>query len=141
MKPGENIQINLSGPVPSVKNSKAIFRGANGKPFISTKSEYKAQMASLIVQARSQWRSRPSLEHPDLIVWFYVRKRIADRDNKLNCIMDVLTRAGVLVNDNIARCNGSLFMPPAIVSDREGAVIRITPQQGILTAEGAEQTA
>lgn len=136
-----HIDIRLEGHVPSVKNSQQILRRKNGTPFLMAKATYRKAMDSLTLQARAAWRGRPPLEHPDLIVWIYSADRRGDRDNKLNAIMDILKHAKVIADDNIRRCNGTVLMPPAIVGKGEGAVIRITPKQGLLMAEGADQTA
>ena len=93
--------------------------------------DVKSKIDWLILQARRQW-NRPALEHPDVDVEFFVLDRASDRDNKLGCILDVLQEAGVLVNDNISRFNGTLVVHPAVVGAHEGVIIDISEKQTVL---------
>lgn len=117
-------RIELRGPVPSKKN--LYRRGKNGALFLNR--EVKDKIEILIMQARQQWK-RPPLEHPDMDVEFYVLDRRSDRDNKLGCLLDVLQEAGVIAKDNIAKFNGTVVILPAIVGDREGVLLGISPRE------------
>lgn len=112
------VTLTLMGPVPSKKN--LYRRGKSGGLFLN--SDVSAQITALTLQAANQWQGE-ALKHPAIDVTFFVATRRGDRDNKLSCILDVLQRAGVLVNDNIASCNGRLTLHPAIVSAQERVVI------------------
>ncbi len=94
-------------------------------------SDVKSKIDWLILQARRQW-NRPPVEHPDVDVEFFVLDRASDRDNKLGCILDVLQKAGVLVNDNISRFNGTLVIHPAVVGSSEGVIVDISEKQTTL---------
>ncbi len=86
-------------------------------------AEVKARLDSLTVQARAQWGGRAPVEHPDMDITFYLTSGRPDRDNRLSAILDCLQDAGVLANDNVARCNGCILIKPAvIVSERKERV-------------------
>lgn len=114
------MELILSGQCPSKKNM--YRRSKNGGMFLNR--EVVAQIDALILQARAQWGRGP-IAHPDLEFTFYVKDRRGDRDNKLGTCMDVLQKAGVLLNDNIASSNGRLVILPAVVDKSERVVIRI----------------
>lgn len=101
--------LTLLGPVPSKKN---LWKHGRGHSYIP--EEVTEQINSLTLQAKSQWRRKP-VEHPNITIQFYVTSRRQDRDNMVTTILDCLTKGGVLVNDNIARCNGMLSVVPAVV--------------------------
>ena len=117
-------RIELRGPVPSKKN--LYRRGKSVALFLNR--EVKDKIEVLIMQARKQWK-RPPLEHPDMDVEFYVLDRRSDRDNKLGCLLDVLQEAGVIAKDNIARFNGTVVILPAVVGEREGVVVGMSPRE------------
>lgn len=104
----------LRGHVPSKKN---LLRVANGHGYRDTKVV--AEIEALRTYARIAWGLRRPLEHPKIEVRFFVKERRGDRDNMLTTILDCLTSAGVLVNDNIARCNGTITIRPAVVTADE----------------------
>lgn len=112
--------IRLLGPVPCKKSK---YR--RGRTALYLDRSVSAAIDALVLQARAQWR-RPPIEHPDITITFHVRHRRADRDGMLATVMDILQRAGVVANDNIARCNGWLRLAPAVVGEVEGVEIRIT---------------
>ena len=121
------IRLTLRGNVPNKKNLWRPRKG--GGMFLD--QDVKSKIDWLILQARRQW-NRPALEHPDVDVEFFVLDRASDRDNKLGCILDVLQEAGVLVNDNISRFNGTLVVHPAVVGAHEGVIIDISEKQTVL---------
>lgn len=122
------IRLTLKGPVPNKKN---LWKPKPNGRGMYIDSEIKSLIDSLIIQAKLQW-SRPPIEHPDVDVEFFVRDRKSDRDNKLGCILDVLQKAGVLVNDNSAHFNGTVVIHPAVIGNVEGVVIDIAEQQMVL---------
>ena len=122
----------LYGHVPSKKN---LYRRArNGRMFLDR--EVSDQIGALTSHAQRQWRGRRPLENPDIEVTLHVRNGRGDRDNKWTTISDVLQEAGVLVNDNIARCNGTIILRPCVISASERAFIRLTPRQATLGGLG-----
>lgn len=111
----------LEGPIPCKKS--LYRRGRNG---LFLDREVKAAIDCLILQAKHQWRVSP-IEHPEVTVTFRVLDRRSDRDGKLATVLDVLQKAGVVANDNIAHFNGWLRIAPAIVGKREGCELQIDP--------------
>lgn len=116
----------LLGHVPSKKNQWRPKPGGGITTF--AKTGVKDAIDYLRSQAVFIWKlklKRGPVEHPEMTVTFYVKTRAGDRDNKLSTILDVLRDAGVLVNDNIARFNGTLTLLPAVVAKEERTVIQI----------------
>lgn len=77
------------------------------------------------IEWRKLWspHAAPLLEHPAMRITFHVRDKRSDRDNKLATLLDILQKAKILRNDNVAHCNGVLTLLPAIVDREEKAVI------------------
>lgn len=63
-------------------------------------------------------KAAPVLEHPDMAITFYVSDGRADRDNKLSTLLDVLQKAHVIRNDNIAHCNARMVLNPAVFLEK-----------------------
>lgn len=112
--------LQLVGPVPCKKSK---YR--RGRTALYLDRSVSAAIDALVLQAQAQWR-RPPVEHPDITITFRVRHRRADRDGMLATVMDILQRAGVVANDNIARCNGWVHLAPAVIGDDEGVNIKIS---------------
>lgn len=60
-----------------------------------------------------------------MFVQFYIRDKWRDRDNMLTTLLDCLRDAGVIVNDNVAQCNGLLVVYPALVDKDERVTIEV----------------
>lgn len=119
-------RIMLKGHTPSKKN--LYRRSGDGRMFLDHK--VKRQIDHLIAQASEQWCGS-AIEHPNVWVTFFVRDARGDRDNKWSTISDVLQKAGVIVNDNVARFNGRVVIQPAVIdAAEEGVVIDIEAKQG-----------
>jgi hypothetical protein len=56
---------------------------------------------SLTWQAKTQWMGRDPLDRPKADVMFFVCDQRSDIDNKWTTVLDCLTKAGVLINDNV----------------------------------------
>lgn len=113
----------LRGHVPSKKNQWRPRRGGG----IVLDRKARAEIDPLLLQAAAiahLWGLH-HLEHPRMRVTFYVTNQRSDRDNKLSTLMDILQRAGILKNDNIAHFNGEVTLMPAQISQEEKTVIEI----------------
>lgn len=109
----------LWGKCPAKKNLWA--RGKGGHTFLN--AEVKAQIDALTHQARAQWNGRGPVDHPELIITFQVHHARRDRDGMLTTVLDCLQESGILVNDNIAHCNGRMVLLPCrFVEEREERV-------------------
>ncbi len=102
--------LRLVGHCPAKKNLWTM-----GKRGMYINQAVRSEIDWITLQARQQWGQRPPVEHPAVVVTFYVRNRISDRDNKLTTILDCLRAAGVIVNDNTKRFNGPVVIEPAVV--------------------------
>lgn len=125
------ILLEIDGPVPAKKNMLRVTRFGTYHD-----KDIADQIEQLRVRAWIRWKQlhdgpAPVLEHPDLAVTFYVMDRRSDRDNKLTTILDVLQEAGVLQNDSIRRCNGTITLHPAIIGEVEKTVVEIWPRQPV----------
>ena len=104
----------LKGPVPSKKNDRSIgYR--RGKLTMFIDKDQQAALDALVWQAKAQWKGMARLVHPDISIRFHVSNRRQDRDNMATTLLDVLVKAGVLANDNIAQCNGRITIEPAVL--------------------------
>lgn len=120
-KPAKNRLEPVSGPLEATltlwghcPSKKSNYRVSQNGGLI-TDSETKAQMEALTMQAMFQWNAvtggKPVV-HPEMTTTFYVAARRQDEDGMYVTLMDVLQKAGVLVNDNIANFNGRKVHEP-----------------------------
>jgi hypothetical protein len=119
------VTIELLGHIPGKKN--LLRRSRNGG--LHRDAEVTAQIDDLVLQAACQWRRRTPLEHPRIVAEFYVRDRRGDLDNKWTTVQDVLVRAGVLRNDNLAHLRGPVTFSGR-VDQRERVVVRLEGTNG-----------
>lgn len=113
------VVLTLHGHCPSKKN--LWQRGTAGKMFLS--ADVRAQIDVLTTQALFGWGQTGPVEHPDLTVRFFVCGARQDQDGMYTTVLDCLQAAGVIVNDNIAHCNGRKVLEPCeVVSDADERV-------------------
>ena len=114
-----DVTLVLWGHCPS---KKSLYRvSASGK--LISDAETKSQINVLTTQALLQWGQRGPVEHPEVTTTFYVRSGRSDEDGKTVTLMDVLQKAGVIVNDNHRWFNGRKIHEPCIfVKDGEERV-------------------
>lgn len=98
------------GNTPSKKNQKRIFKGKDGKPFITASADFKAWHRGAVFEMKQQ-RSRitgitwPLPGCPRIIVsLFYEDRRRRDASNTLESVMDLLVDAEILADDNWVAC-------------------------------------
>jgi Holliday junction resolvase RusA-like endonuclease len=114
-------EIQLSGKPCSKKNR--YTPRSDGKGFFKN-TKLKADLDWLAIQIPGQYRDL-KLVDPDITVQMYVMNYRMDRDNILVSMMDLLVQAGVLRNDNMADCNGTITIPPAIRSGSWQTIITL----------------
>lgn len=110
--------LTLLGHVATKKNGKAAFNGR----VVQTRAK-KADLDSLILQARQQWGGRPPMETACISAAFFVRDGRSDLDGKYTTLQDVLVKAGVLRNDSIARVKS--FGACAKIDPNERVVVTV----------------
>lgn len=68
------------------------------------------------------------LESPDLEFWFWSPRANFDRDGAITTALDLLSGSPyyVLVDDNVAHCNGTITIHPCEYAEEHRTVIRIT---------------
>lgn len=118
---GGRLKLVLKGHVPAKKN--LWKRGRGGRVYLNREAQ--DQIDYLTLQAQQKWSGKQPLTHPNFTVQFYARDQRGDRDNKFSTVLDLLQKAGVLVNDNIKQCNGTMTLLPAVVDKNERTVIDI----------------
>lgn len=114
--------LEIPGHVPSKKNLWGPRKGGG----IVLNATARQEIQTLITYARIFWGPRKPISHPVLVIEFHVLHARADRDNKLSTILDVLQKAGVIVNDNIAHCNAQITLAPAVIGGASKTVIQIS---------------
>lgn len=64
------------------------------------------------LQAQVQWAGKRALRHPHITMRASGYSLRVDRDNMLTVCLDVLVKAGILVDDRASECNGWLHIAP-----------------------------
>jgi Holliday junction resolvase RusA-like endonuclease len=98
----------LQGEAPNGKNGWKVARNRLYAP-----APWKAIRDSMILQSRAQWRYEP-VEHPDVTIKFFYSNAAKDPDNMTTFLLDCLVKAGVFVNDNFKRFNGTKTILPGV---------------------------
>lgn len=94
------------GNTPSKKNQKQIFKGKNGRPFISASSEHKAWHKAAAVLMAFQRSRHTGVRFPlprcskVIAILYYEDRRRRDSSNTFESIMDLLVDAGIIEDDN-----------------------------------------
>lgn len=97
------MRLTITGNVPSQKNRKIIsVNRATGKPFLRSADSVKVWQQSALIQLKQQFRGLQVTDYPINIniVVYYDNKRRHDLDNALSTIMDALTAAEVIEDDD-----------------------------------------
>ncbi len=69
------------------------------------------------------------LLHQDIEVEFSMPEGRSDRDNMLTTLLDVLCKMGVLANDTVAKCNGTIILRPAKYAKEYVTRVTIRPNK------------
>jgi len=118
-------RIIITGNIPSKKNSKRLFRNSKtGKTFITSSKNAKDFEFEWCMRLKNKY---PTYNHAKVKIGFYAKdKRKFDLTNKTESIMDVLVRAGILVDDNYSVVPIVLPMFMGLDKDKKGfAIIEI----------------
>lgn len=93
----------VEGEVPSKKNARNVFV-KNGRMMNLPSQRYKEWQKSAVIQFQSQFKGFKVTNYPIAleIVFYYGTKRRKDLDNSLGSIMDALTDAGVIDDDDVS---------------------------------------
>ena len=91
-------KLTFTGKCPTKKNSKHAWKGR-----VVIDPEIRERLEALLWQAREQWCGKAPIETVESIrAWFYVPHYRADMDGKFTTLLDILTKARVIRNDNMA---------------------------------------
>jgi hypothetical protein len=123
VRPGELIIIELFGQIPSKKNRYTPRKDGKG---MFKNSNLQTELDRLAMQIPG-WARDFNLVSPDIQFQFYVRNGRSDRDSAVTTILDLLVEYGVLKNDTIASCNGTMTTHPAILADEWRTVVTLKP--------------
>lgn len=94
------------GNTPSKKNQKQVFKGKNGRPFITASSAFKQWHGPAVMLMKQQMSRTLGVKWPIartsqvMIKLFYEDRRRRDATNTVESIMDLLVDAGILADDN-----------------------------------------
>jgi hypothetical protein len=120
------IEITFHGQVISKKNL-YMPTIAGGTVIFIKNSALQAKLDTLACQIPGDYRDI-KLENPDIRVEMTVAHIRGDQDGAYTTLLDLLVDAGVLYNDNIARCNGRKILEPCVISDHWKTVVTLTPR-------------
>ena len=97
----------ISGTVPSLKNSKQIFRTASGRPFITSSNKSKEWTKDAVEELQGQFKGYRVTDYPvSLRLVFYNKDNIRrDLDNQLSTVLDAMRHAGVIAEDDNKHIN------------------------------------
>ena len=92
----------INGTVPSLKNSKQIFRTASGRPFITSSDKAKTWMTTAVAELQEQFKGYKITDYPiSVVLVMYNKDRIRrDLDNQTSSILDAMRHAGVVADDD-----------------------------------------
>lgn len=130
----------LCAPAFAKKNRQVAGFRKDGKQFRRYSTEARQSMDDMLNQIPPDLR-RQGFIHPDITLMLQVPNGKSDKDGMLTNVLDCLKQQGVIVDDNIAWCNGDMRIPPAEVSaDRLGiACVLVTIRETIHGRMGSKR--
>lgn len=96
------INLTISGDTPSLKNSKQIFRGKGGRPFITSSNASKEWRSKAVWELLAQSKGKRDITYPlkvKLTFWRSTKRRF-DLDNGAGGVLDALVEAGIIEDDS-----------------------------------------
>lgn len=99
-------RFHYEGNTPSKKNQKQVFKGKNGRPFITASSAFKEWHGPAVMLMKQQMSRTLGVKWPlartekVIIKLFYEDRRRRDSTNTVESVMDLLVDAGILADDN-----------------------------------------
>ena len=101
------MKLTITGTVPSLKNSKQIYRTASGRPFITSSNKAKEWTQIAVRELQEQFKGYKVTEYPiTLRLVFYNKDNIRrDLDNQLSTVLDAMRHAGVIAEDDNKHIN------------------------------------
>ena len=119
--------LTISGDTPSLKNSKQIFRGKGGRPFITASNASKQwrlrAVAELLEQSSGDVHSYPL----KVVITFYrSTRRRSDLDNMAAGCLDALVEAGIIEDDSFNHINKLVLLYGGLDKENPRAEINIS---------------
>ena len=101
----KSLILTVRGNIPSLKNNKRILTNrATGKPFVASSVDAKKWMRDHVLIFRAERNAQIGMERftkcAVSIRCYDESKRRYDLDNRISTILDTLTQAGVIVDDD-----------------------------------------
>jgi Holliday junction resolvase RusA-like endonuclease len=103
-KQGRIMKLIIDGEVPSQKNRKIIsVNRATGRPFLRSAPAVKDWQALANIQLQKQFKGFVIKNYPISvsIIFYYGTLRRKDLDNSASSVMDALTAAQIIEDDNV----------------------------------------
>lgn len=122
----EPFELELFGQVRAKKNQLMPVTRKDGSHTLINSPKARESMDSIILQIPGGMRDL-NLRHPAIEFFLTFPNARADRDNVITVILDALVSVRVLAQDNVANCNGTMIIHPAIISDHYHTRVVITP--------------
>lgn len=96
------MKLTIKGTVPSLKNSKQIFRTASGRPFITSSNKSKVWMQTAVTELQEQFRGYNITDYPiSVTLVMFNKDRIRrDLDNQASTVLDAMRHSGVIADDD-----------------------------------------
>lgn len=97
------MKLTIKGDVPSLKNSKQIYRNKRtGAPFITSSNNSKVWQRNAARQLTEQFEGYSVADYPISItlIFFYSTERRKDLDNSCSSVLDAMVAAKIIKDDD-----------------------------------------
>lgn len=101
------MKLTIKGTVPSLKNSKQIYRTSSGRPFITSSNKAKEWTKEAVTELQEQFKGYMVTDYPITVAMtFYNKDNIRrDLDNQCSTVLDALRHSGVIAEDDNKHIN------------------------------------
>lgn len=102
------MKLTVTGNVKAKKNNKqVVYNKKTGKPFIMSDKSTQDYIKGAIKQLKDQFAGYKITQYPITVqmVFYYQTKHRKDLDNSSSTILDCMTKAGVIEDDDVTHVN------------------------------------
>lgn len=96
------MKLTIKGTVPSLKNSKQIYRTRAGRPFITSSDKAKSWTDTAVTELQEQFDGYSITEYPvEVTLVMHNKDKVRrDLDNQASTVIDAMRHAGVIADDD-----------------------------------------